>query len=81
MESARKTVNRQLRPGYGLHLEFGIIPSKPKGYIAEIIIYNSALSDTDRVAVEDYLYGKYIPEPATIALLGLGGLVLIRKRR
>jgi hypothetical protein len=51
------------------------------GYISEIIIYDSALSDTDRTAVEAYLYNKYIPEPATIALLGLGGLALIRKRR
>jgi hypothetical protein len=51
------------------------------GVIGEVIVYNSVLSSTDRAAVETYLYNKYIPEPATIALLGLGGLALIRKRR
>ena len=30
-----------------------------RGYIAELIIYDSALNDTDRVAVEDYLHGKH----------------------
>lgn len=46
-------------------LQIGIEPysgafySAYNGDIAEIIIYDSALSDTDREAVEDYLLGKW----------------------
>ena len=47
------------------------------GLIDEVAIWNEAL---DADAVKDvYLNG--VPEPATVALLGLGGLVLIRRKR
>jgi len=41
------------------------------------------LSNTDRQAVEAYLYDKYIavPEPATMSLLILGGLAMLRRCR
>jgi hypothetical protein len=42
------------------------------GYIDEVRISNSAL------ALSEFLF---VPEPATIALLGLGSLALIRRRR
>jgi len=53
-----------------------------KGGIAEVIIFNSVLSDGDRQAVEAYLMGKYgiVPEPATMTLLAMGGLALLRRR-
>ena len=47
------------------------------GDIAEIRIYNTQLNDTEMAAVEAAMV---IPEPATMILLGLGGL-LIRRRR
>ena len=53
-----------------------------QGDIAELLVYNRALSDIERAEVESYLYGKYVPEPATMTLLAIGGLgILIRRRR
>jgi hypothetical protein len=52
------------------------------GYISEIIIYSRSLDSTEMAGLQDYLNAKYfIPEPATLSLLGLGALALIRRRR
>jgi len=54
------------------------------GDVAEVLMYNGVLSDTDRQAVEAYLMEKYnigVPEPATMTLLTLGGLALLRRRK
>ena len=79
-----------------------------EGDIAEVIVYEEALSDFDRMGVEVYLDEKWglgqnlstdisyvgnyntdlvalgvvaVPEPSSAALLGLGGLALILRRR
>lgn len=53
-----------------------------EGQIAEILVYESNLSQVDRTAVTDYLLGKYIvPEPGSLALIGLGSLLLIQRRK
>jgi hypothetical protein len=48
------------------------------GLADEFTIWDEALSATDVAGLWDYYN---IPEPATICLLGLGGLALLRKRR
>jgi hypothetical protein len=50
------------------------------GYISEIILYARELSPEEDAAIVAYLQEKYfIPEPATMSLLGLGMLLLRRK--
>lgn len=53
------------------------------GQISEVILYQEILSDADRQAVESYLTAKWlvVPEPATMSLLALGGLAMLRRRR
>ena len=51
------------------------------GRIAEILLYNRALSPSEIRDVHSYLAAKYIPEPASLALVGLGALALLRRRR
>ena len=62
--------------------QYGADNLGPAAIISEIVVYDSELTEPDRWAVQSYLVDKYIvPDPATIMLLGLGGLALIRKRR
>jgi hypothetical protein len=54
------------------------------GDIAEILIFHSALTATDRASVESYLSEKYaipLPEPTAGVVLGMGLLTLSRRRR
>ena len=39
------------------------------------------VTDNDGVSYTDWEFVTVTPEPATISLLGLGGLALIRRRR
>lgn len=46
-------------------------------------IYDTALSDFDRAAVEAEIMGQFapVPEPASMAALGVGALALLRRRK
>lgn len=56
-----------------------------RGDLAEVLVFSTNLSAVDRQAVESYLTDKYlfqvVPEPAALALLGLGGLLVLRRRQ
>ena len=52
-----------------------------QGDIAELIVYNSALSTDDFNAVNNYLDTKYLPEPASMAMIALLGLPVLARRR
>jgi len=61
--------------GLGISQEF-------KGDFAEILIYNTTLSQADRQDVHEYLLSKYaLPEPSTAILLGIGTFMLWQRRR
>lgn len=53
------------------------------GQIRELLIYDRILSDSEVAQVESYLADQatVIPEPGTLALLGLAGITMLRRRR
>ncbi|NWK54383.1 PEP-CTERM sorting domain-containing protein [Verrucomicrobiaceae bacterium N1E253] len=52
------------------------------GYIAEIRIYDTSMTDAEINTIHNELSAKYapVPEPSSAALLGLGGIALILRR-
>jgi len=56
-------------------------PYNTSGDIAEILIFNRALNATELAQVDAYLVATYIPEPASLGLLSLGGVLLVRRRK
>lgn len=53
------------------------------GQVAEVLVYDGGLNSEQLLGIEQYLQDKYvntIPEPATVSLLGIGGLLLLRKK-
>ena len=71
------------------YLRIGASPNGPNpggfdfnGQVAAVLVYTTALSAQDIQSVETYLQDTYItPEPATMSLLVIGGIALLRKRK
>ncbi len=52
------------------------------GNIAEVLVYNNAAPGYNQQSVLNSLYNEYgVPEPSSLALLSLGGLAALRRRR
>jgi len=78
---AARALGGQLnRSGFGMQSD-GKTPFQFTGDVAEILVYDRALSDQERTQVQQSLTAEHIPEPTSVALLGLGGLALLPRRR
>ncbi len=53
-----------------------------QGYIAEVLVYDGALSSEDQALVAAYLQTKWVPEPGSflLAAVGILGLLIYRRR-
>jgi len=52
------------------------------GWISEVLVYDTALSDADRAQLSTYLADRYaVPEPASLALLAGGAAMVLMRRR
>ena len=51
--------------------------------VAEVLLYDTMLSNSDLTSLTNSLGAKYnlVPEPMTMSLLGLGGLLALRRRK
>lgn len=63
-------------PGVGTHWDSGVTTNEPS-----IIRISAIQIGSDGLPMEVCGFGSTTPEPATLALLGLGALVALRKRR
>jgi len=66
---------------FGMEMEGNVATDGWNGKLDELAIWNRELSSTEITALYNNGAGVALPEPATMALLGLGGLAVIRRRR
>lgn len=55
----------------------------PPLMIDDLAIYNTALTPTQVATIAKASYTNYVatPEPASMAMMGIGGLLVLRRRR
>ena len=51
------------------------------GMVSEVLIFDHLLDASARSTVESYIVSKTVPEPATMSLLALGGVAMLRRRK
>ena len=51
------------------------------GMVSEVLIYDHVLDAAAQTQVESYLVAKTVPEPATMSLLALGGIAMLRRKK
>jgi hypothetical protein len=62
-------------------LDYGAAKTGPSCTWAQVMIYQNSYSDTITDYTMYFDYMRFTPEPATMALMGLGGLALIRRKK
>ena len=80
---AQQTLLLEFRPGPGLQISDAHFPAESFfDVFVEIDLLGAATFNRNQPVLEVRMTGQYtIPEPATLSLLALGGLALIRRRK
>ena len=58
----------------------GAASTDPGVSVTGVVLQTTGYPDYNNSGIDDFAFGTYVPEPATLSLLALGGLAVIRRR-